>query len=96
MLEREPEYCGLACAVYTDDEIIRIFQTAGVADELAADMNVDSTVQLLHSRIRNRRTRPDNSRSHDDIDHDRLTGGPRCRREVGRRHEHRGVCRRGA
>jgi 3-(3-hydroxy-phenyl)propionate hydroxylase len=47
VLEREPEYYGLARAVYTDDEGLRIFQTAGVADELAAEMNVDSTVQWV-------------------------------------------------
>ncbi|MFE6923031.1 bifunctional 3-(3-hydroxy-phenyl)propionate/3-hydroxycinnamic acid hydroxylase [Nocardia sp. NPDC057663] len=47
VLEREPEYYGLARAVYTDDEGLRIFQTAGVADELAADMNVDCTVQWV-------------------------------------------------
>ncbi|MGK8504734.1 bifunctional 3-(3-hydroxy-phenyl)propionate/3-hydroxycinnamic acid hydroxylase [Nocardia asiatica] len=47
VLEREPEYYGLARAVYTDDEGMRIFQTAGAADELAADMNVDSTVQWV-------------------------------------------------
>ncbi|WP_157121877.1 FAD-dependent monooxygenase, partial [Nocardia violaceofusca] len=27
VLEREPEYYGLARAVYTDDECMRIFQT---------------------------------------------------------------------
>ncbi|MGW4741735.1 bifunctional 3-(3-hydroxy-phenyl)propionate/3-hydroxycinnamic acid hydroxylase MhpA [Nocardia xishanensis] len=48
-LEREPEYYGLARAVYTDDEGMRIFQTAGAADELAADMNIDSTVQWVRS-----------------------------------------------
>ncbi|MEU2256842.1 bifunctional 3-(3-hydroxy-phenyl)propionate/3-hydroxycinnamic acid hydroxylase [Nocardia xishanensis] len=48
-LEREPEYYGLARAVYTDDEGMRIFQTAGAADELAADMNLDSTVQWVRS-----------------------------------------------
>ncbi|MBF6219995.1 bifunctional 3-(3-hydroxy-phenyl)propionate/3-hydroxycinnamic acid hydroxylase [Nocardia abscessus] len=47
VLEREPEYYGLARAVYTDDEGMRVFQTAGAADELAADMNVDSTVQWV-------------------------------------------------
>ncbi|GAB2530057.1 bifunctional 3-(3-hydroxy-phenyl)propionate/3-hydroxycinnamic acid hydroxylase MhpA [Nocardia heshunensis] len=47
VLEREPEFYGLARAVYTDDEGMRIFQTAGAADELAADMNVDSTVQWV-------------------------------------------------
>ncbi|WP_431969949.1 bifunctional 3-(3-hydroxy-phenyl)propionate/3-hydroxycinnamic acid hydroxylase [Nocardia sp. bgisy134] len=49
VLEREPEYYGLARAVYTDDEGMRIFQTAGAADELAADMNLDSTVQWVRS-----------------------------------------------
>ncbi|MFF3570558.1 bifunctional 3-(3-hydroxy-phenyl)propionate/3-hydroxycinnamic acid hydroxylase [Nocardia jiangxiensis] len=47
VLEREPEYYGSARAVYTDDECMRIFQTAGAAEELAADMNVDSTVQWV-------------------------------------------------
>ncbi|WP_327096650.1 bifunctional 3-(3-hydroxy-phenyl)propionate/3-hydroxycinnamic acid hydroxylase [Nocardia vinacea] len=49
VLEREPEYYGLARAVYTDDEGMRIFQTAGAADELAADMNIDSTVQWVRA-----------------------------------------------
>ncbi|MEV6101993.1 bifunctional 3-(3-hydroxy-phenyl)propionate/3-hydroxycinnamic acid hydroxylase [Nocardia sp. NPDC051981] len=49
VLEREPEYYGLARAVYTDDEGMRIFQTAGAADELAADMNVDSAVQWVRA-----------------------------------------------
>ncbi|MGV9664201.1 bifunctional 3-(3-hydroxy-phenyl)propionate/3-hydroxycinnamic acid hydroxylase MhpA [Nocardia niigatensis] len=47
VLEREPEFYGMARAVYTDDEGMRIFQTAGAADELAADMNVDSIVQWV-------------------------------------------------
>ncbi|MFQ6398717.1 bifunctional 3-(3-hydroxy-phenyl)propionate/3-hydroxycinnamic acid hydroxylase [Nocardia sp. KC 131] len=47
VLEREPEFYGMARAVYTDDEGMRIFQTAGTADELAADMNVDSVVQWV-------------------------------------------------
>ncbi|MFE6857648.1 bifunctional 3-(3-hydroxy-phenyl)propionate/3-hydroxycinnamic acid hydroxylase [Nocardia sp. NPDC057668] len=47
VLEREPDYYGLARAVYTDDECLRVFQNAGVADELAADMNIDSTVQWV-------------------------------------------------
>ncbi|MEV6217603.1 bifunctional 3-(3-hydroxy-phenyl)propionate/3-hydroxycinnamic acid hydroxylase [Nocardia sp. NPDC051833] len=47
VLEREPEYYGLARAVYTDDEGMRIFQSAGAADELAAQMNHDSTVQWV-------------------------------------------------
>ncbi|WP_216897410.1 bifunctional 3-(3-hydroxy-phenyl)propionate/3-hydroxycinnamic acid hydroxylase MhpA [Nocardia alni] len=49
VLEREPEFYGLARAVYTDDEGLRVFQTAGAADELAADMNVDSTVQWVRA-----------------------------------------------
>ncbi|MVU80669.1 bifunctional 3-(3-hydroxy-phenyl)propionate/3-hydroxycinnamic acid hydroxylase [Nocardia sp. ET3-3] len=49
VLEREPEYYGLARAVYTDDEGMRVFQTAGAADELAADMNVDSSVQWVRA-----------------------------------------------
>ncbi|MFE7746606.1 bifunctional 3-(3-hydroxy-phenyl)propionate/3-hydroxycinnamic acid hydroxylase [Nocardia sp. NPDC057455] len=47
VLEREPKFYGLARAVYTDDEGMRIFQTAGIADELATDMNIDSTVQWV-------------------------------------------------
>ncbi|WP_183097352.1 bifunctional 3-(3-hydroxy-phenyl)propionate/3-hydroxycinnamic acid hydroxylase MhpA [Nocardioides pelophilus] len=47
VLEREPQFYGNARAVYTDDEALRIFQTAGVADELHADMNVDSIVQWV-------------------------------------------------
>ncbi|MGW4355160.1 bifunctional 3-(3-hydroxy-phenyl)propionate/3-hydroxycinnamic acid hydroxylase MhpA [Nocardia sp. NPDC004582] len=47
VLEREPEFYGMARAVYTDDEGLRIFQTAGAADELAADMNADSVVQWV-------------------------------------------------
>ncbi|MGW6699971.1 bifunctional 3-(3-hydroxy-phenyl)propionate/3-hydroxycinnamic acid hydroxylase MhpA [Nocardia sp. NPDC055049] len=47
VLEREPEFYGLARAVYTDDEGMRIFQTAGVADEASAQMNLDCTVQWV-------------------------------------------------
>src|SRR3974390_1852700 len=46
-LEREPEFYGNARAVYTDDECMRIFQEAGVADELEADMVLDSPVQWV-------------------------------------------------
>ncbi|HQF03697.1 MAG TPA: bifunctional 3-(3-hydroxy-phenyl)propionate/3-hydroxycinnamic acid hydroxylase [Phycicoccus sp.] len=49
VLEREPDYYGQARAVYTDDECLRIFQTAGVADELHADMTVDLPVQWLRA-----------------------------------------------
>jgi 3-(3-hydroxy-phenyl)propionate hydroxylase len=47
VLEREPEFYGNARAVYTDDEALRVFQTAGVADDIHKDMNVDSAVQWL-------------------------------------------------
>ncbi|HNP56223.1 bifunctional 3-(3-hydroxy-phenyl)propionate/3-hydroxycinnamic acid hydroxylase [Gordonia sp. UBA7599] len=47
VLEREPEFYGNARAVYTDDEALRVFQTAGVADEIHRDMNVDSAVQWI-------------------------------------------------
>ena len=46
-LEREPEFYGNARAVYTDDECMRIFQEAGIAAELEADMIVDSPVQWV-------------------------------------------------
>lgn len=47
ILEREPEFYGNARAVYTDDETLRVFQTAGVADDIHADMNTDSAVQWV-------------------------------------------------
>ncbi|MFN8129578.1 MAG: bifunctional 3-(3-hydroxy-phenyl)propionate/3-hydroxycinnamic acid hydroxylase [Candidatus Nanopelagicales bacterium] len=47
VLEREPEFYGMARAVYTDDECMRILQTAGVADEVHADMTVDLPVQWV-------------------------------------------------
>ena len=46
-LEREPQFYGNARAVYTDDECMRIFQAAGVAAELEADMLVDTPVQWV-------------------------------------------------
>jgi 3-(3-hydroxy-phenyl)propionate hydroxylase len=49
VLEREPEFYGNARAVYTDDESMRVLQTAGVADEVHADMNLDSAVQWVRS-----------------------------------------------
>jgi 3-(3-hydroxy-phenyl)propionate hydroxylase len=49
VLEREPEFYGLARAVYTDDECLRIFQNAGVADQLHAQMNADSIVQWVRA-----------------------------------------------
>jgi 3-(3-hydroxy-phenyl)propionate hydroxylase len=47
VLEREPEFYGNARAVYTDDECMRIFQSIGMADELAAEMLTDCPVQML-------------------------------------------------
>lgn len=47
VLEREPRFYGNARAVYTDDECMRIFQSVGMADELAADMLQDLVVQFL-------------------------------------------------
>ncbi len=49
VLEREPEFYGMARAVYTDDECLRIMQNAGVADELHADMTVDLPVQWVRA-----------------------------------------------
>ena len=49
VLEREPEFYGTARAVYTDDEAMRVFQTAGVADDIHGDMNVDSVVQWVRA-----------------------------------------------
>ncbi|RBP14072.1 3-(3-hydroxy-phenyl)propionate hydroxylase [Roseiarcus fermentans] len=46
-LEREPTFYANARAVYTDDECMRIFQAAGVAADLEADMLVDTTVQWV-------------------------------------------------
>jgi 3-(3-hydroxy-phenyl)propionate hydroxylase len=47
VLEREPEFYGNARAVYTDDECMRIFQSCGMADALAAEMLTDCPVQML-------------------------------------------------
>ena len=47
VLEREPEFYGNARAVYTDDECMRIFQSFGVADDLAAQMLTDCPVQMV-------------------------------------------------
>ena len=46
-LEREPQFYGNARAVYTDDECMRVFQAAGIAAELEADMLVDTPVQWV-------------------------------------------------
>ncbi len=46
-LEREPQFYGNARAVYTDDECMRIFQAAGIATELDADMILDCPVQWV-------------------------------------------------
>lgn len=49
VLEREPAFYGNARAVYTDDESLRVLQTAGVADDVHPDMNIDSAVQWVRS-----------------------------------------------
>ena len=46
-LEREPQFYGNARAVYTDDECMRIFQAAGIANDLDADMILDCPVQWV-------------------------------------------------
>ena len=47
VLEREPRFYGNARAVYTDGECMRIFQSFGMADRLAADMLQDAPVQMV-------------------------------------------------
>ncbi|MFN3767062.1 MAG: bifunctional 3-(3-hydroxy-phenyl)propionate/3-hydroxycinnamic acid hydroxylase [Ectopseudomonas guguanensis] len=47
VLEREPQFYGNARAVYTDDECLRIFQAAGMAEALTKDMLVNATFQWL-------------------------------------------------
>lgn len=45
VLEREPVFYGNARAVYTDDECMRVMQAAGVAEELAVNMQIDTPAQ---------------------------------------------------
>ena len=47
VLEKEPVFYGNARAVYTDDECMRIFQSIGVADELATKMMPETPVQFV-------------------------------------------------
>lgn len=47
VLEREPKFYGNARAVYTDGECMRIFQSFGMAERLAADMLQDAPVQMV-------------------------------------------------
>ena len=47
VIEREPKFYGNARAVYTDGECMRIFQSIGMADRLAADMLQDAPVQMV-------------------------------------------------
>lgn len=47
VLEREPKFYGNARAVFTDAECMRIFQSLGMADRLAADMLQDAPVQMV-------------------------------------------------
>ncbi len=46
VLEREPKFYGNARAVFTDGECMRIFQSFGMAETLAADMLQDAPVQM--------------------------------------------------
>ena len=46
-LEREPQFYGNARAVYTDDECMQVFQAAGVAADVEADMLLDTPVQWV-------------------------------------------------
>lgn len=47
VLEREPDFYGMARAVHTDDECLRILQRAGVADELHETMITDLVVRWV-------------------------------------------------
>ena len=75
VLEREPKFYGNARAVYTDGECMRIFQSFGMAERLAADMLQDAPVQMVlpdgrvlfqlkntHGRTAGRRTTSSTSR----------------------------------
>ncbi|TGJ98376.1 bifunctional 3-(3-hydroxy-phenyl)propionate/3-hydroxycinnamic acid hydroxylase [Leptospira langatensis] len=48
VIEKEPVFYGNARAVYTDDECLRIFQAAGVADDVHKDMMFDIPVQFTY------------------------------------------------
>lgn len=48
VLEKEPVFYGNARAVYTDDECLRAFQAAGVADDVHKDMMFDIPVQFTY------------------------------------------------
>nr|WP_211226180.1 bifunctional 3-(3-hydroxy-phenyl)propionate/3-hydroxycinnamic acid hydroxylase [Solimonas flava] len=47
VLEREPVFYGNARAVYTDDECMRIFQSADVAEAVQARMMMETPVQFV-------------------------------------------------
>lgn len=47
VIEREPVFYGNARAVYTDDECMRVFQSAGVAEELQEKMLLDTPAQWV-------------------------------------------------
>lgn len=47
IIERDEEFYGRARAVYTDDECLRILQSAGVADEVASRMIQDCPAQWM-------------------------------------------------
>ncbi|EQA47193.1 putative 3-(3-hydroxy-phenyl)propionate/3-hydroxycinnamic acid hydroxylase [Leptospira broomii serovar Hurstbridge str. 5399] len=48
VLEKEPVFYGNARAVYTDDECLRVFQAAGVAEDLHKGMMFDIPVQFTY------------------------------------------------
>ncbi|WP_394841779.1 bifunctional 3-(3-hydroxy-phenyl)propionate/3-hydroxycinnamic acid hydroxylase [Pendulispora brunnea] len=50
VLEREPEFYGNARAVYTDDECMRIFQSADLATELQSNMLLETPCQWVGPR----------------------------------------------
>lgn len=47
VFERDKEFYGRARAVYTDDECLRAWQWAGIADDVAADMIQDQPAQWV-------------------------------------------------
>ena len=49
VLERQPDHYGMARAVHTDDECLRILQRAGVADEVHAAMISDLPVRWIRA-----------------------------------------------
>jgi 3-(3-hydroxy-phenyl)propionate hydroxylase len=52
VVERDPETYGRARAISTDEEIIRIWQRVGLADELTRDMLADRPISFVDHRGR--------------------------------------------